>query len=514
MIGAPSRHWLLLAGLSRTALLLSALAGCSTEYIDATAVHLAVYSDAQLSRVDVVVLTELEQPTTMTQSFVTPHDVHEPTAFLFDMVVARGAQSTNRTSAVVRFDGYVDGEGGPMLVVRRTVRAPFSDQTTRFGRVLLARSCVVPYGQEATCPSEGFSCSPVSGSCESHGAPLFLEPFAKSDDQRARTFFTDYPRCGDASDGICPNQCALGEDLDCRHELGKVCAADAECKSELCASACSTPPCQEKRCSSSRCDEPCTYVDNTGSCIRFDFESDPKNCGGCAATCGDAHANASCQGRRCVESCHLGFGDCNGVPADGCEAEFATDVTHCGGCGSETNRCHYGVCEQGKCLGTRVPSASKTGARSFAAGDLYLTFVPLVAARIEALGIEVAADSAGSVTLVLAADADGEPGELLFSGQAQLRATDHNARNEQYGTEVVVPPDIEVKSGFFWIGFVLHQTTVLTTADRPPFVDRRLGRVVEPYSLSALPALSAVDTSEPSPSSDPVVYAVSFKRGR
>jgi hypothetical protein len=87
-----------------------------------------------------------------------------------------------------------------------------------------------------------------------------------------------------------------------------------------------------------------------GECVTLD---DPTH--GCAASsckgCDVPHAVAACSAGACaVASCADGFGDCNGDPSDGCEADFSKPAT-CGGCHS-------------KCAGT-TPNCMATGA-SFA----------------------------------------------------------------------------------------------------------------------------------------------------
>ncbi len=61
--------------------------------------------------------------------------------------------------------------------------------------------------------------------------------------------------------------------------------------------------------------------------------TDVNNCGGCMMPCaGVPNATPSCSGSKCVASCKAGFGDCDMNYIDGCEANFATDVNNCGGC--------------------------------------------------------------------------------------------------------------------------------------------------------------------------------------
>jgi hypothetical protein len=46
----------------------------------------------------------------------------------------------------------------------------------------------------------------------------------------------------------------------------------------------------------------------------------------------------------------VGFGDCNGNPADGCEADLRTSLSHCGGCGRGCSLPHgYPTCTSGLC---------------------------------------------------------------------------------------------------------------------------------------------------------------------
>jgi hypothetical protein len=78
-------------------------------------------------------------------------------------------------------------------------------------------------------------------------------------------------------------------------------------------------------------------------------ENDPANCGACAVDCG-AVANtseSSCVTGFCeIVSCDAGFGNCNAVHADGCEANLDSDLENCGECAAV---CSDGVCADGHC---------------------------------------------------------------------------------------------------------------------------------------------------------------------
>src|SRR5262249_18270350 len=75
------------------------------------------------------------------------------------------------------------------------------------------------------------------------------------------------------------------------------------------------------------------------------------SCGSCGNACSFAQAGATCSGGACVlGTCNTGFGNCNGVASDGCEANLDTSASNCSACGvacSNTNgttSCSSGVC--------------------------------------------------------------------------------------------------------------------------------------------------------------------------
>jgi hypothetical protein len=78
--------------------------------------------------------------------------------------------------------------------------------------------------------------------------------------------------------------------------------------------------------------------------------ADPNNCGGCGKLCnGLPNAAANCVSGNCVlGACNAGFENCNGDPADGCEANLQLDPNNCSQCGMtcpmNTPSCVSGVC--------------------------------------------------------------------------------------------------------------------------------------------------------------------------
>ena len=86
--------------------------------------------------------------------------------------------------------------------------------------------------------------------------------------------------------------------------------------------------------------------------------NDPQNCGACNVVCANPpNATAACAGGQCVlGSCNTGFADCNGLFADGCEVNILTSPGNCGACGDScgpipngTVACVNGGCAIGSC---------------------------------------------------------------------------------------------------------------------------------------------------------------------
>jgi len=77
--------------------------------------------------------------------------------------------------------------------------------------------------------------------------------------------------------------------------------------------------------------------------------STPGNC--CGVSCPrPAHATAAtCTAGACGFTCEAGWGDCDGVAANGCEVDLATSVANCGACGAACRAAPTG--EAPRCMG-------------------------------------------------------------------------------------------------------------------------------------------------------------------
>jgi hypothetical protein len=84
--------------------------------------------------------------------------------------------------------------------------------------------------------------------------------------------------------------------------------------------------------------------------------NDPNNCGMCGAVCAmTPNATSACVAGACSIACNAGFANCDNNIANGCESNVAVDINNCGGCGvrcfapNGTDACMNGVCVLAAC---------------------------------------------------------------------------------------------------------------------------------------------------------------------
>jgi hypothetical protein len=144
---------------------------------------------------------------------------------------------------------------------------------------------------------------------------------------------------------------------DCNGMAADGCEVDIETDPQhcgSCANACTlanaTPKCTGRVCAIASCTMGFADCDRMAADgCEVDIETDPGNCGSCGNACMLANAVPGCAMGHCtVASCNPGFGDCNGDPTDGCEADFSSDMQNCGMC---ENPCLGGtICIGGFCV--------------------------------------------------------------------------------------------------------------------------------------------------------------------
>nr|MBK7066715.1 hypothetical protein [Deltaproteobacteria bacterium] len=151
-------------------------------------------------------------------------------------------------------------------------------------------------------------------------------------------------------DGMAANGCEVNTRSSAAHcgRCGGACPAPANG-----AAVCTAGVCTLGACSEGFAD--CNAMDADG--CEVDTRSALAHCGGCGMACSPANATGSCAAGVCgVASCNAGFADCDGNASNGCEVNTRTDLSHCGACGtvcptpsSGSAVCAAGACGIGSC---------------------------------------------------------------------------------------------------------------------------------------------------------------------
>jgi formylglycine-generating enzyme required for sulfatase activity len=130
-----------------------------------------------------------------------------------------------------------------------------------------------------------------------------------------------------------------------------------------------TPTCMGGRCGYA-CDAAHADCDERPSngCEQ-DIVSDVANCGACGRACSLANGTAACVAGACaVTTCVVGYANCDGNAANGCETDTRRSVVHCGTCGVA---CASGQrCQERSCMAVTCPTdAPRIPAGTFPMGS-------------------------------------------------------------------------------------------------------------------------------------------------
>ncbi|MFO0601159.1 MAG: hypothetical protein U0228_37970 [Myxococcaceae bacterium] len=218
--------------------------------------------------------------------------------------------------------------------------------------------CIDPRSDQLHCGDCSTPCGPfercVNSVCQA-GCPAPLQMCG----QQCVDVQNDVLHCGD-----CVNSCVQGELC-----LGGNCVPACSPNQLFCSGECVTPMTDKLHCNG--CNQPCPgdSLCSMGTCTAkcnlpnetcdagaglplhcADTRVDVDNCGACGVVCPPAaHAFRLCVQGNCDHTqCQVGFGDCDGIPENGCETPLlANDPTNCGQCGRpcpNPRTCTNGLC--------------------------------------------------------------------------------------------------------------------------------------------------------------------------
>ncbi len=97
-------------------------------------------------------------------------------------------------------------------------------------------------------------------------------------------------------------------------------------------------------CNNGTCQIACSpgYADcnlNAADGCEINKNTSTSNCGACNTVCNSTNGTATCSGGTCGITCNAGYGNCNGLPGDGCEVNTNTNVNYCGSCNGTNSVC-------------------------------------------------------------------------------------------------------------------------------------------------------------------------------
>lgn len=184
------------------------------------------------------------------------------------------------------------------------------------------------------------------GACAQRCAPANAMPTCDAGACRIERCVAPFADC----DGEVRNGCETNTLTDVTH-----CGA--------CGSSCAASANRSVTCEAGACRATCLagFADCNGDPAdgcEVDLRASADHCGACGRRCALPNATAACALGGCtVTGCAAGYGDCNRNASDGCEVDVRASPTHCGGCGrmcalaNAVPVCSVGACVVGACSG-------------------------------------------------------------------------------------------------------------------------------------------------------------------
>lgn len=104
-----------------------------------------------------------------------------------------------------------------------------------------------------------------------------------------------------------------------------------------------------------------------GMCVTSDLAHGCGTADACDPCPAGANGTPACVAGSCGYQCNVGFGDCDGNAANGCEKDVTSDAANCGSCGFTC----AGTCSQGACQIVTPGNGSDQACLTIDAGNIY-----------------------------------------------------------------------------------------------------------------------------------------------
>jgi hypothetical protein len=146
----------------------------------------------------------------------------------------------------------------------------------------------------------------------------------------------------------CDNNPANGCEVNANTDAANCSACGKACSMNHATESCVAGACTIVTCQSGFND---CNTDPSDGC-EIDTQTSATNCGTCGTICATQNGTPACVNGMCaVGSCNTGFAHCPGMPGTNCETVTAIDVNNCGSCGNVcSNNNDTPVCANGVCM--------------------------------------------------------------------------------------------------------------------------------------------------------------------
>jgi hypothetical protein len=287
----------------------------------------------------------------------------------FDLSAIPSGPSTNVTAATVNLARGLQAPTGPGSIEVHNVLAPWSEATVTwqsFGAAY-APASLTTFSNQPTFPTFGLQALVqgwVRGTIPNYGI-LLRDPGAAVTTLWTSEYGNFYSR---PELWVCYTQTCAAGTADCNGNGLDGCETSVTTSAQncgACGNACNVPnataACAGGACQVGACNLGFGDCDGSAANGCETLLTTSTDCGACGVACAKPHGTASCTTGTCtLTGCNAGFFDCDGNAANGCEALPCGNGQHCaGGAG-----CVSGVCQGGFCATPACTDVVKNGSET------------------------------------------------------------------------------------------------------------------------------------------------------